>query len=85
MTLSEAADFLRFSVSTMHQRKDIPRHSVPGSRAYRYLRSELLAWLTGVAPAPSSDQETLPDEKPLELVTMDKTVGPVYHRSARYR
>src|SRR5687768_14764975 len=29
MTLAEAAEFLRLSVSTMHQRKDIPRHRVP--------------------------------------------------------
>ncbi len=85
MTLTEAADFLRFSVSTLHQRKDIPRHVVPGSRSYRYLRSELLAWLTGTASVPSSDQVSIPEATPLEPVEMDKTIRPVYHRSARYR
>jgi excisionase family DNA binding protein len=32
MTLAEAAAYLRLSKSTLYQRKDIPRHRIPGSR-----------------------------------------------------
>ena len=45
MTLAEAAIFLRFSESTLYQRRDIPRHRVPRSRELRFIKSELLAWL----------------------------------------
>ncbi len=89
MTLSEAADFLRFSISTMHQRDDIPRHRVPGSRAYRYLRSELLAWLKGehqtvrVSEAPSAVQAHLSEQH--MQPAMDISSRHVYHRSPRYR
>jgi hypothetical protein len=89
MNLVEAADFLRFSVSSMHQRKDIPRHRVPGSREYRYLRSELLAWLTGehqtvrVSESPSAVQVHLSEQHTQPV--MDISSKHVYHRSPRYR
>ncbi len=82
MTPAEAAEFLRLSKSTMYQRKDIPRYRVPGSRAVRFLRSDLLAWLKGeftnfqkieVAGDGNSDP-------PLARVS-----DPMYHRLAQYR
>jgi len=79
MTLAEAAAYLRLSRSTMYQRKDIPRHRMPGSREVRFLRDELLAWLKSghAAPKPiESDVLTLP---------LDRTAGTVYHRNPRYR
>jgi hypothetical protein len=89
MTLAEAADFLRFSISTMHQRADIPRHRVPGSRAYRYLRSELLAWLKGEQYTVSMRESVStvhmhPVEQPLQPV-VDIFSKRVYHRNPRYR
>ena len=45
MTLAEAAVYLRVSKSTLYQRKDIPRHRMPGSREVRFLKDELIAWL----------------------------------------
>jgi hypothetical protein len=48
----------------MHQRADIPHHRVPGSREYKYLRNELLAWLKG---APHIGSEAVPDQtQPIE-------------------
>ena len=83
MTLEEAADFLRVSRSTLYQRRDIPHHHMPGSRQYRYLRSELLAWLKDgtrcvaeLSPRKVSDQQAIP----LEVVNK-----PLYHRNPRYR
>jgi excisionase family DNA binding protein len=85
MTLEEAAEFLRVSRSTLYQRADIPRHRMPGSREFRYLRSELLAWLKGelTAPAKAEDEHEATEQKPvLKLAAESK---PVYHRSSRYR
>lgn len=79
MTLAEAAIYLRLSKSTLYQRKDIPRHRIPGSREVRFLRDELLAWLKSGHAAPAStdtDVLTLP---------LDRTAGAVYHRNPRYR
>ena len=87
MTLPEAADFLRFSRSTMHQRRDIPRHPVPGSRQIRYLRSELLAWLKGELTGNSVMEDTVG----LSVTALQETSGldianrRVYHRNGRYR
>jgi predicted DNA-binding transcriptional regulator AlpA len=86
MTLEEAAGFLRVSRSTMYQRTDIPRHRMPGSRVFRYLRSELLAWLkgemTGSAKTEDGQQATEREPPVLKLATENKAV---YHRLARYR
>ena len=86
MTVAEAADFLRFSRSTMHQRRDIPQHSVPGSRQKRYLRSELLAWLKGEFTGKSgSEKPELPSLGHVAPSSIDIGNGPVYHRNGRYR
>jgi excisionase family DNA binding protein len=86
MTLEEAAAFLRLSKSTLYQREDIPRHRMPGSREFRYLRSELLAWLKGEMTGPTKEQgdrQATEQEPPVLKLAMEKK--PVYHRSARYR
>ncbi len=82
MTLAEAADFLRLSKSTLYQRKDIPRYRIPGSRALRYLRNDLIAWLKGTF---RSQQETVTANDLQTLETLAATRKPVYHRSNRYR
>jgi hypothetical protein len=86
MTLEEAAAFLRLSKSTLYQREDIPRHRMPGSREFRYLRTELLGWLKGelARPAKAEDtQEATGRDSPVLRLAMDHKA--VYHRSARYR
>lgn len=50
MTLKEAADFLRYSTSSLYKRTDIPRHKLPGSKDWRYDREELLAWAKSTVP-----------------------------------
>lgn len=83
MTLEEAADFLRVSRSTLYQRGDIPRHRMPRSREFRYLRTELLAWLKGEALGQQEAQAAGNSDKP--LLTLATAPKAVYHRSARYR
>lgn len=79
MTLAEAAEYLRLSKSTLYQRKDIPRHRLPGSRKVRFLREELLTWLKSGDLAPASHQpEVL-------ILPLDRPAGTVYHRNPRYR
>lgn len=79
MTLAEAAAYLRLSKSTLYQRKDIPRHRIPGSREIRFLRDELLIWLkSGDVPSLSSDTTVL-------TLPLDRAAGAVYHRNPRYR
>jgi hypothetical protein len=87
LTLAEAADFLRLSISTMHQKRNIPRHRLPDSREYRYLRSELLMWLKGgqgVVDESTSVSQTHLVEQPVQPV-VDISSPPPYHRNARYR
>ncbi|HRB15961.1 MAG TPA: helix-turn-helix domain-containing protein [Nitrospira sp.] len=79
MTLAEAAAYLRLSKSTLYQRKDIPRHRIPGSREVRFLRDELLDWLkSGDVVAASRGPEVL-------TFPLDRNAGTVYHRNPRYR
>lgn len=85
MTLAEAADFLRFSRSTLHQRRDIPQHSVPGSRQKRYLRSELLAWLKGEFTEKSGSGPAGPSAGSQQVSAIDICHERVYHRNGRYR
>jgi excisionase family DNA binding protein len=81
MTLDEAASFLRLSRSTLYQRgSDIPRHRLPGSREYRFLKSELLAWLTGEQAAPAKDGTT---GEPVPVLDIGRQQ--VYHRRKLYR
>lgn len=79
MTLAEAAAYLRLSKSTLYQRKDIPRHRLPGSREVRFLRDELLTWLkSGDVTAAARPPEVL-------ILPLDRPAGTVYHRNPRYR
>ena len=87
LTPEEAADFLRLSVSTVYQRKDIPRHRLPSSRQIRFIRSELLSWLTGglVTTAPVPPQARVEPQCVAVSRDVDIPNGRVYHRNARYR
>jgi excisionase family DNA binding protein len=83
MTLEEAADFLRVSRSTLYQRRDIPRHPMPGSRQYRYLRSELVAWLKGEIVTVDVDKSS--EETDQSTTALEVQYRPIYHRNPRYR
>lgn len=79
MTLAEAAAYLRLSKSTLYQRKDIPRHRLPGSREVRFLKDELMTWLkSGDLMAGSRPPEVL-------VLPLDRPASTVYHRNPRYR
>ena len=84
LTPDEAADFLRFSRSTIYQRRDIPRHRLPGSRQIRFIRSELLAWMKG-EPHCGGEGPTGESDSTQPETTIDIASGRVYHRNTRYR
>jgi len=78
LTLAEAAWYLRLSKSTMYQRKDIPRHRLPGSRGVRFFKAELTEWVQGKRSkthAHPRDSHSVAETHP----------GTVYHRNPRYR
>jgi excisionase family DNA binding protein len=79
MTLAEAAVYLRVSKSTLYQRKDIPRHRMPGSREVRFFKNELMAWLRN---GEVSGIETATNAS---VFPLDSAHGPVYHRNPKYR
>ena len=79
MTLAEAAIYLRVSKSTLYQRKDIPRHRMPGSREARFFKDELIAWLRS---GEVSAVETATDGP---VFPLDSAHGTVYHRNPKYR
>ena len=79
MTLAEAAIYLRVSKSTLYQRKDIPRHRMPGSREVRFLKDELIAWLK------SGDREALSVASHELDFPLDSAHATVYHRNPKYR
>ena len=79
MTLAEAAVYLRVSKSTLYQRKDIPRHRMPGSREVRFLKDELIAWLK------SGDGEALSAASSELVFPLDTANTTVYHRNPKYR
>jgi len=79
MTLAEAAIYLRVSKSTLYQRKDIPRHRMPGSREVRFLKDELIAWLK------SGDGEALSTASGAPVFPLDSAHATVYHRNPKYR
>ncbi len=87
LTMAEAADLLRLSRSTLYQRKDIPRHRLPGSRGIRFLRSELITWLRGErSNEPDSHAKpTLPLVISKRDEILETAARSVYHRKARYR
>ena len=78
LTLAEAATYLRVSKSTMYQRKDIPRHRIPGSRGVRFFKAELTAWLKG----PFAKTDTMSHDSHSASDTSPRNV---YHRNPRYR
>ncbi|MCE3222555.1 MAG: putative Excisionase [Nitrospira sp.] len=79
MTLAEAAIYLRVSKSTLYQRKDIPRHRMPGSREVRFLKDELIAWLK------SGEGAALPAASRGLVFPLDSAPATVYHRNPKYR
>jgi excisionase family DNA binding protein len=79
MTLAEAAIYLRVSKSTLYQRKDIPRHRMPGSREVRFLKDELIAWLK------SGGGEALSTASSELVFPLDSANATVYHRNPKYR
>ena len=79
MTLTEAAVYLRVSKSKFYQRKDIPRHRMPGSREVRFLKDELIAWLK------SGDGEALSAASGEPVFPLDSAHATVYHRNPKYR
>lgn len=79
MTLAEAAIYLRVSKSTLYQRKDIPRHRMPGSREVRFFKDELMAWLKNGA---ASAMETAANGP---VFPLDSAHATVYHRNPKYR
>lgn len=81
MTLDEAAAFLRLSRSTLYQRgSDIPRHRLPGSREYRFLKSELLEWLKNGDEGQAKNGTTGALTPALDIGRTS-----VYHRRPLYR
>ena len=79
MTLAEAAVYLRVSKSTLYQRKDIPRHRMPGSREVRFFKDELMTWLKHGAVRPGEAASSGP------VFPLDSAHGTVYHRNPKYR
>ena len=79
MTLAEAAVYLRVSKSTLYQRKDIPRHRMPGSREVRFIKDELMAWLKNGAV---HERETAINGP---VFPLDSAHTTVYHRNPKYR
>ena len=79
MTLAEAAVYLRVSKSTLYQRRDIPRHRMPGSREVRFLKDELIVWLK------SGDGKGLSVASRELDFPLDSATATVYHRNPKYR
>lgn len=79
MTLAEAAVYLRVSKSTLYQRKDIPRHRMPGSREVRFFKDELMAWLKHGEVRASGTAMDGP------VFPLDSATATVYHRNPKYR
>jgi excisionase family DNA binding protein len=79
MTLAEAAVYLRVSKSTLYQRKDIPRHRMPGSREVRFLKDELMAWLK------SGEVKRVRPRRMRASFPTGHAHGTVYHRNPKYR
>ena len=87
MTLSEAADFLRFSTSMIYKRHELPCHRLQGSRQIRFLRSELLAWIKGELTGKPVMKETdgVAVSEPRETQGVDIAREHIYHRNKQYR
>jgi predicted DNA-binding transcriptional regulator AlpA len=91
LSLTEAAQFLRMSRSSLYQRKDIPRYRRPGSRVMLFDQEELETWLKrgrieGSAEASSAAAQATTecsDDRRADVVDIQPAA--VYHRNARYR
>ena len=92
LTLTEAAQFLRMSRSSLYQRKDIPRYRRPGSRVMLFDQDELEAWLKQ-GRIGGCDETAIEQSETIELHQaagvssgiVDISQPHVYHRSAQYR
>ena len=78
LTVEEAAAYLRLSKSTLYQRKDIPRHRIPGFRGWRFFKAELTDLLKGNSGTIDSTAQGSP-------APHGKYANTVYHRNPRYR
>ena len=92
LTLTEAAQFLRMSRSSLYQRKDIPRYRRPGSRVMLFDQDELEAWLrqgriggVGETAIEKSEAIEVPQVAAGSAAVVDISSPRVYHRSAQYR
>jgi len=89
LTLSEAAQFLRLSRSSLYQRKDIPRYRRPGSRVILFDQDELETWLKqGRIACEENDQtqrNTIQKANEVCSIVVDIPQSSVYHRNSRYR
>ncbi len=79
MTLAEAAVYLRVSKSTLYQRKDIPRHRMPGSREIRFFKDELMVWLK------NGEVSAIETARNASVFPLDSAHVTVYHRNPKYR
>lgn len=79
LTLLEAAKYLRVSRSWLYQRKDVPRHQIPGSRSIRFFEEELALWLKG-NDAPESASSGTPEAHTSGLAS-SQSAG--YYRKSR--
>ena len=82
LTLKEAAEFLRYSTSSLYKRTDIPRHKLPGSKDWRYDREELLAWAKSVTPQRS---EPKPEPANPHAEKLRNAIQVPRRRNSRYR
>lgn len=89
LTLTEAAQFLRMSRSSLYQRKDIPRYRRPGSRVMLFDQEELEAWLkqgrVAIQDAPVSKKQAATKLPEANAGIVDISAQRVYHRNTRYR
>ncbi len=82
LTLKEAAALLRYSASSLYNRRDIPRYKLPNSKDWRYDRAELLAWAKSAVPQriePKGEPSALPPAMSPEPRKVPR------HRTSRYR
>jgi hypothetical protein len=84
MTLKEAAAFLRMSMSSLYQNKQIPRYRLPGTRRWLYDKDELLAYIKGYSQASASELSTgRPYANPELFLAVSKR--PAYRRDPKYK
>lgn len=82
LTLKEAAALLRYSASSLYNRRDIPRYKLPGSKDWRYDREELIAWAKS-AVSKRLEQKSEPSAVSPAMPPEPRKVP--RHRTSRYR